>query len=45
MEAKLEIRNITGTKYQEYQESGDNRIYYNLYNVGTSGTLGLSINF
>nr|WP_294816844.1 TonB-dependent receptor [uncultured Sphingomonas sp.] len=45
MEAKLELRNITGTKYKEYQESGDNRIYYNLYNVGTSGTLGLSINF
>lgn len=45
MEAKLEVRNITGTKYKEYQELGKNRIYYNLYNVGTTATLGLSLNF
>jgi TonB-dependent receptor len=45
VEAKLEVRNITGTKYQEYQESGANRIYYNLYNVGTSATFGLGLTF
>lgn len=44
-ELKLEVRNITGTRYQEYQQSGANRIYYNLYNVGRSATLGLSVNF
>ncbi|WP_109807403.1 TonB-dependent receptor domain-containing protein [Sphingosinithalassobacter portus] len=44
-ELKLEIRNILGTDYKEYQESGDNRIYYNLYQVGTSGSLGLSVTF
>lgn len=44
-EIKFEVRNITGTKYQEYQQSGDNRIYYNLYNVGTTATLGVSVNF
>lgn len=45
MELKLEIRNITGTGYKEYQESGSNRIYYNRYDVGTSGSIGLSLNF
>ncbi|OYY91396.1 MAG: TonB-dependent receptor [Sphingomonas sp. 28-66-16] len=44
-EMKLEVRNITGTKYQEYQQNGANRIYYNLYNVGTTATFGLSVNF
>ena len=44
-ELKLEIRNILGTDYKEYQENGDNRIYYNLYKVGTSGSLGLSVTF
>ncbi|MBR0551959.1 TonB-dependent receptor domain-containing protein [Stakelama marina] len=40
---KLDIRNITGTKYKEYQQSGDNRIYWNRYKRGTSGTIGLSL--
>jgi outer membrane receptor protein involved in Fe transport len=44
-DVKLEVRNITGTKYQEYQQSGANRIYYNLYNVGTSGSVGVALNF
>ena len=44
-EIKFEVRNITGTKYQEFQQSGDNRVYYNLYNVGTTGSLGIGINF
>ena len=45
MELKLEVRNITGTKYQEFQELGDNKIFYNRYKVGTSASLGLDINF
>jgi len=44
-EVKFEVRNITGTKYQEYQQSGANRIYYNLYDVGTTATLGVALNF
>ncbi|MBA3878364.1 MAG: TonB-dependent receptor [Sphingobium sp.] len=44
-ELKLEVRNITGTRFQEFQESGPNRIFYNLYNLGTTATLGLSVNF
>ena len=44
-ELKLEVRNITGTRFQEFQQNGANRIYYNLYDVGTTATLGLSVNF
>lgn len=44
-ELKFEVRNITGTKYKEYQQNGANRIYYNLYDRGTVGTIGLSVNF
>ena len=44
-ELKLEVRNITGTRYQEYQQSGANRVYYNLYDVGTTASAGFSINF
>lgn len=45
LELKFEVRNITGTKYQEFQESGANRIYYNLYDVGTVFKLGASVEF
>lgn len=44
-DVKFEVRNITGTKYQEYQQVGANRNYYNLYDVGTSVQLGLGITF
>ncbi|MEG3150352.1 outer membrane beta-barrel protein [Sphingomonas sp. ZT3P38] len=44
-ELKFEARNITATKYKEFQQSGDNRIYYNLYDVGASFSLGLSVKF
>lgn len=44
-ELKLEVRNITGTQFREFQQSGNNRIFYNLYNVGTTASLGLSVNF
>lgn len=45
VEAKLDLRNITGTKYQVYQDNGTNRIYFNRYNVGTSGNFSLSFDF
>ena len=45
MEIKFEVRNLTGTKYQEFQKNGDNRIDYNLYDVGTTATVGVGINF
>ena len=44
-EIKFEVRNMTGTKYQEYQELGENRVYYNRYNVGTMLNLGASVKF
>ncbi|MBX9860203.1 MAG: TonB-dependent receptor [Sphingomonas sp.] len=44
-EVKFEVRNITGTRFREFQENGPNRIFYNLYNLGTTATLGLSVNF
>ena len=45
LELKFEARNIFGTKYKEMQESGDNRIYYNLYKTGTTFSLGGSLKF
>jgi len=44
-EMKLEGRNLTGTHYREYQQSGSNRIYYNLYRQGTTGTFSITVNF
>ena len=44
-ELKFTARNILGTKYQEYQEFGDNRIYYNRYDVGAKFSLGIGVNF
>ncbi|MEO5939160.1 MAG: TonB-dependent receptor [Sphingomonas sp.] len=44
-EVKLEVRNITGTKYQEFQQSGANRIYYNRYDVGTTISLSVGLTF
>lgn len=44
-EMKFEVRNITGTKYQEFQEQGANRVYYNRYDVGRVINFGLSVNF
>ncbi|MFC4292834.1 TonB-dependent receptor domain-containing protein [Sphingorhabdus arenilitoris] len=44
-ELKFEARNLTGTKYQELQQNGDNQIFYNLYNVGRTFSASLSITF
>jgi outer membrane receptor protein involved in Fe transport len=45
LELKFEARNLTGTKYQEFQEVGENKIFYNRYKNGTSVSLGLEIKF
>ncbi len=45
MELKIEARNLTGTKYQEFQQAGSNKIYLNRYDVGRTFSLGLTANF
>ena len=45
LEAKVEIRNILGTKHEEYQQSGDNRLDVNTYKVGRTFALSLSTTF
>jgi hypothetical protein len=42
---KIELRNLTRTKYTEFQQSGNNRIIYNQYDPGMSASIGLSFNF
>lgn len=44
-ELKFEARNITATKYQEFQRAGATRVFYNLYRVGASFSLGLGLKF
>ena len=44
-ELKFEARNITATKYQEFQQGATNRVFYNLYRVGASFSLGLGLKF
>jgi len=44
-ELKFEVRNLTNTKYQEFQESGANKIFYNRYRQGISASIGVEINF
>ncbi|ODU21446.1 MAG: TonB-dependent receptor [Sphingomonas sp. SCN 67-18] len=44
-EIKFEVRNITGRGYREFQQGANRRIHTNLYNVGTSFSLGASIKF
>jgi TonB-dependent receptor len=44
-ELKFEVRNLTNTKYQEFQENGANKIYYNRYKQGISASIGVELNF
>lgn len=44
-ELKFEVRNILGTDYEELQENGENQIFYNLYDVGTTFSAGFSFKF
>ncbi|HEX8467041.1 MAG TPA: TonB-dependent receptor [Allosphingosinicella sp.] len=44
-EIKLEARNLLGQDYEEYQQSGDNRIDINSYKVGRTVSVGMSLKF
>jgi outer membrane receptor protein involved in Fe transport len=44
-ELKFEVRNIFGRKHEEFQQSGDNRIEINTYDVGTVISGSLSVTF
>src|SRR3546814_18498011 len=45
VELKFEALNLTGRNYQEVQESGDNRIYFNRYKLGRTFSLSASVKF
>ena len=45
IELKFEARNLTGRKYQEVQESGDNQIFLNRYKLGRTFSLSASLKF
>lgn len=45
IELKFEARNLTGTKYREYQQSETSRIYLNRYDIGRSFSLGATLKF
>jgi len=44
-ELKFTARNITGRRYTEFQEFDGRRIYYNRYDVGTSFSMSVGVNF
>ena len=44
-EVKFEVRNILGTRRQEFQRFGDTRIENNTYRLGRVFSLGISANF
>lgn len=45
LEMKLEVRNIFGRGYREFQERGGNVVYYNRYDVGTTFSAGVTASF
>jgi len=45
IEVKFEARNLTRTKFQEYQTFGDNRVFANRYVLGRVFALGVSTTF
>ncbi|HEY0683573.1 MAG TPA: TonB-dependent receptor [Steroidobacter sp.] len=45
LEAKLEIRNIFGRDYKEFQQRGPNTVFYNKYDVGTTFSASLTMSF
>ena len=45
IELKFEARNLTGQKYEEFQEAGESRIDINTYDVGTRFSVGASVKF
>ena len=45
IEVKFEARNLLRKRYEEFQELGDNKVFYNRYRVGTTFSLGASVKF
>jgi len=45
LELSLEVRNILGQGYREYQSVGDRDIEINSYDLGTSFSIGVSLTF
>jgi TonB-dependent receptor len=43
--AKFEARNVFGTGYEEFQERGGNRLYYNRYDLGRTFVAAIEMNF
>ena len=44
-ELSFEARNLLRVQYKEFQQNGDNIIYYNKYRMGTTFELGLTFKF
>ena len=45
LDLKFEARNLTGRKYQEVQQSGDNRVFLNRYRLGRTFSLSGTVKF
>ncbi len=45
IELKFEARNLTGRDYEEVQESGDNKVFFNRYKLGRTFSLSASVKF
>jgi hypothetical protein len=45
LEFKAEARNLLGRGYREFQQRGDNVVYFNKYDIGTSYSVSVSLNF
>lgn len=44
-EFKFEARNITGRKFQEFQQAGDTKVFYNRYKIGTTIAASITVAF
>lgn len=42
-EVKFEARNLTGTRYQEFQNFGTSQVFINRYNLGRVFSIGLNV--
>jgi outer membrane receptor protein involved in Fe transport len=45
LDLKFEARNLTGRKYQEVQQAGDNRVFLNRYQLGRTFSLSGTVKF
>ncbi|MCW4460449.1 TonB-dependent receptor [Sphingomonas sp. BT-65] len=45
IELKFEARNLTGTRFEEFQEFETKKVYVNRYNVGRTFSMGATVKF